>query len=99
LLLIPIGAVGSVGVRFSCRSLASRKQLEETITADERSEWISNIRGTIPCFNDKQKIYMKSLDDLIDQGIDEGMRVKRSDDGIYWIHDDEIVYIYDKGDE
>jgi hypothetical protein len=69
------------------------EELEDAVTREQYSEWISD--GEFPTDLDKQHIYIDSLKNLVDIAIDTNSRIiyDSSIDG-YSIVTDDVVYYY-----
>lgn len=81
-------AVGVWGRRY-----ADISRLEQEVHHRKYSEWISD--GTLPTEPSDRHIYVSSLEDLVDIGIDTGKRVIHDPDiEAYAVVDNEVLYYY-----
>jgi len=85
--------VAGLAVGVWGRRHADISRLEQEVHHRKYSEWISD--GTLPTEPSDRHIYVSSLEDLVDIGIDTGKRVLHDPDiEAYAVVDGEVLYYY-----
>jgi len=95
LAVVGIGMLGLAGVVVQKSRVYDPQQLRIELYNEEYGEWISE--GELVVDPDKRYVYVDSLGDLVDIGIDADKRVIHDTDlGAYVVVDDGLVYYFSR---